>query len=157
AGCNNIVGLKPTSRLLSTEGVVPACRSLDCVSILALTAEDARCVFEVARGDPVHKPMAQTHNLRVTFAVPHDDDLEFFGDDGQALLYTRALRRLEELGARRITFDFKPFLEVASLLYEGPWLAERLAAIVDFLKAHPSALLPVTKSLLEGGHASSAV
>ncbi len=102
AGCNNIVGLKPTPGRLPTEGVVPACRSLDCVSIFALRADDAFAIYEIGAGGfssgPSARPTGQP--VRFTFAVPRDDDLEFFGDEGQASLFRQAVAGLERLEAR---------------------------------------------------------
>ncbi len=149
AGCNNVVGLKPTHGLLSMEGVVPACRSLDCVSILALTVVDARTIFEVARGVTI-TTSGRTAAPTVC-AVPRDEDLEFFGDEAQAKLYRQSLGRLEQMGGRLVTVDFRPFREVAALLYDGPWLAERLAGVGDFVQEHPEALHPITRAILQGG------
>ncbi|HLJ93770.1 MAG TPA: allophanate hydrolase [Gemmataceae bacterium] len=159
AGCNNIVGLKPTPGLLSTEHVVPACRSLDCVSIFALTVDDARTVCEIASGEswPVSTAAGDSALANCTFTTPRDEDLEFFGDDHQASLFHLALDRLEQMGARRVAVDFRPFREVAALLYEGPWVAERLAAVGEFLKQHGSDVLPVTRAIIEGGSRYSAV
>jgi allophanate hydrolase len=176
AGCNNIVGLKPTPGLLRTEGVVPACRSLDCVSIFALTADDAQAVCRVASGGtwpeetPAPSPYPLPHHegegrvrgdenpfQGVLITTPRDEDLEFEGDQDQAHLFRQALDRLEQLGARRIAIDFGPFREVASLLYEGPWLAERLAAVGEFLNNHASEMHPVTRAVLSGGSRYSAV
>ncbi len=154
AGCNNIVGLKPTHGLLDTEGVVPACRSLDCVSVFALTAPDALRVFEVARGAPGAAPGEPPGN--VAFAVPQAADLEFFGDEGQRELFARTVDELERMGWRRSEIDLGPFREVAALLYEGPWVAERLAALGDFLAAHAEDMHPVTRALIAGGARFSA-
>jgi allophanate hydrolase len=154
AGCNNIVGLKPTPGLLSTTGVVPACRSLDCVSILALSAADARAVLEVASGLPVP---AESETVPAVFAVPRDEDLEFCGDEGQARVFRESLARLEAWGGRRLALDFRPFREVASLLYEGPWLAERLAGVGEYLEGYADALHPVTRALLQRGKGISGV
>jgi allophanate hydrolase len=164
AGCNNIIGLKPTPGLLSTEGVVPACRSLDCVSIFALTAEDALAVSRVASGGagpdttPVGgHPVDESAFQGAVFTSPRDEDLEFLGDGDQARLFRQALDRLEQLGAQRIAIDFGPFREVAALLYEGPWLAERLAAVGEFLKSHGAEMHPVTRTIIEGGSRYSGV
>ena len=156
AGCNNLVGLKPTIGLLSTEGVVPACRSLDCVSVLALTVGDARTVFDVMRGAPiggVHTPGTPL----AAFAAPRDADLEFFGDEAQASLFRQSLDRLEKMGARRGAVDLSPFREVAELLYEGPWLAERLAGVAQYLRDHADALHPVTRAIFQRGTGVSGV
>src|SRR5258708_9196202 len=152
AACNNLVGFKPAPGSLSTEGLVPACPSLDCVSILALTVKDASAVFQIAAGAPV----ACASDASVTFAVPRATDLEFFGDSDQAGLFEQALVRLEDQGWQRREVDFAPFREVAALLYEGPWLAERHAALEGILKAHPDDIHPVTRAVLEGGAGYSA-
>src|SRR5439155_16245576 len=154
AGCNNIIGLKPTPGLLSTEGVVPACRSLDCVSIFALTADDAAEVCKVASQDEMQ---GEAVLQGATFTTPRDEDLEFFGDENQAQLFRQSSDRLQQMGAERVVIDFGPFQEVASLLYEGPWVAERLAAVGDFLKEHGSEIHPVTRAIIEGGSRYSAV
>jgi allophanate hydrolase len=156
AGCNNIVGLKPTHGLLSTEGVVPACRSLDCVSVFALSADDAWTACAAAMGQ--HAPEPDATALRhFSFAVPRDEDLEFFGDASQENLFRAAIEQLTRLGSRLIPLDFRPFQEVGALLYDGPWLAERLAAIGDFIAAHPDAVHPVTRGVIEGGAVYTAV
>jgi allophanate hydrolase len=147
AAFNNLVGIKPTRGLLSTQGVVPACRSLDCVSIFALDCADARRVFEVAavydaedayaRPQPVAIPAFSATTFR--FGVPRADQLQFFGNEEYARLFALAVERLEALGGTRVEIDFEPFLEAARLLYEGPWVTERYVAIEDFLRDHPTA------------------
>ncbi|HEX5269173.1 MAG TPA: allophanate hydrolase, partial [Gemmataceae bacterium] len=156
AGCNNIVGLKPTPGLLSAEGIVPACRSLDCVSVFALTADDAWAACAAAAGMP--PPEAEGIAPReFSFVVPRDEDLEFFGDAGQESLFRAALEQLTGLGGRRTPIDFRPFQQAGALLYDGPWLAERLAAVGDFLREHPDDVHPVTRAIIEGGAAYRAV
>ena len=161
AGCNNIVGLKPTRGRLPTDGVVPACGSLDCVSIFALRTDDAFTVCQIATGEPVglsrrDKPGGSP--VRFTFAAPRDRDLEFYGDERQAELFRQALAGLEKLGAtRRETVDFGPFQEVASLLYDGPWIAERLAGLEEFVRDHAADMHSVTRSILARGADYSAV
>ena len=155
AGCNNLVGLKPTYGLLSNDGVVPACRSLDCVTVLSLTVADARTVFDVMRGG-ASASGGNTGRAPSTFAVPSDNDLEFFGDTAQAALFQQSLTRLEAMGGRRLTVDLGPFREVATLLYEGPWLAERLAGVDAYLRDR-AALHPVTRAIVEAGGAVTGV
>jgi allophanate hydrolase len=161
AGCTNIVGLKPTVGLLSTEGVVPAARSLDCVAILALTVGDALTVCEVAAGGRLPESTAalpaHPAGAEFVFATPRSGDLEFFGDEAQARGFRQGLAQLERMGGSRRDIDFAPFQEVAGLLYEGPWLAERLTNLDDFLHAHADEVYPVTRELLEGGTRFSAV
>lgn len=160
AAFNNIVGLKPSLGRLSTQGVVPACRSLDCVSIFALTAEDAATVLGVAEGfDPNDAYSRPTRNQGFTgrrFGVPRADQLQFFGDSGYARAFTNSIERLESLGGIRVEIDFAPFLEAAKLLYEGAWIAERYAAVGEFLETNPHAGLSVTRHIIEGGKTPSA-
>ncbi len=166
AAFNNLVGLKPTCGLLSARGVVPACRSLDCISIFALTGADAAEVLNVAAGfDPgdsySRRPPMQSRTLPTSLAscrvgVPRADQLEFFGNTDAARLFFHAVATLEQQGARRVEIDFAPFLEAARLLYDGPWVAERYVGIRDFLNAHPESLFPVTRQIISGGVKPSA-
>ena len=166
AAFNNLVGLKPTVGLLSARGVVPACRSLDCISIFALTGADAAEVLGVAAGfDPgdaySRRKPGRAGTLPASFGgcrlgVPRAGQLEFFGDAGAARVFKEAVDRLEQLGAARVEIDLAPFLEAARLLYEGPWVAERYVGIRDFLQAHPGSLLPVTRQIISGGASPSA-
>jgi allophanate hydrolase len=159
AGCNNIVGFKPTPGTISKEGVVPSCKSLDCVSIFALTADDAQTVLSVMNEEnPSDNPSCIAHDpspLTLSFAVPHDEDLEFFGDGDYKTSFHQTIRCMQ-LGWQRSTFDFQPFREVASLLYEGPWLAERLAGLSDFMRDHAADMHPVTRTVIQGGARYSA-
>ncbi|MGN6465362.1 MAG: amidase family protein, partial [Rhizobiaceae bacterium] len=141
AGLNNIVGLKPTVGALSTAGVVPACRTLDCVSIFALTVDDAYSVFSVAAKhdprDPFSKaiaaaPLAPRPPV-LTVGVPARAEREFFGDGAMEKGFDSSLRALEELGCKLVELPFADFYATARLLYEGAWVAERYAAIRDFM------------------------
>ena len=163
AAFNNIVGLKPTFGLLSTRGVVPACRSLDCVSIFALTVHDAKTVLDVTRGfdreDPYSRAQPDDFRLlgeRFRFGVPRESDLEYFGDHDYENLYTAAIARLETLGGERVDVDFTPFLQISRLLYEGPWVAERWLVIRDLLSRRPEAVHPVIRQVIEKATAMSA-
>jgi allophanate hydrolase len=158
AGFNNIVGVKPTRGRISSQGVVPACRSLDCVSVFALTCEDSQQVLAAAEAfDNAdiysrRKPAASSSVLRADgtfrFGVPADRNLEFFGDGQSAALFERAVRRLESIGGTAVTIDYSPFSEAASLLYGGPWVAERLAAIEPFFGSHADAVHPVVRGVI---------
>jgi allophanate hydrolase len=136
AAFNNLVGLKPTRGRVSTEGVVPACRSLDCVSIFAKTCRDALSILDIAgeKRESVSFPPAPR------FAVPRQ--LEFHGDRAYAGLFAKALSRFDNV----VEIDFEPFLEVQRLLY-GPWVAERLADLGRYLPD----MLPVTRQVIEAG------
>jgi allophanate hydrolase len=163
AGFNNIVGLKPSLGHISTRGVVPACQTLDCVSVFALTADDAGRVLDVAGAyDPAHPwsremPAAAAINQdRFTFAVPAAAALEFFGNDDYAAGFTAACAQFESLGGQRLCFDYEPFAETAALLYGGPWVAERFHAARAIVEHKPESLMPVIRTILEGAAAYSA-
>lgn len=153
----NLVGIKPTRGRLSTSGVVPACRSLDCVSLFALDLADAQAVMAVADGfdpadafaRPTPEQPAFPSEEGYRFGIPQPDQLEFFGDTDSARLFGEAVERLKSLGGEAVEIDFSPFAEAAWLLYQGPWVAERYAAIRPFITAHPEALLPVTRAIIE--------
>jgi len=161
AAFNNLVGIKPTRGLLSASGVVPACRTLDTISIFALDMVDAQAVLRVAGGydsaDAYARPAqaGPTARERFRFGVPRQ--LEFFGDPEAERLFGEAVTRLEALGGEAAPIDFEPFLGAARLLYEGPWVAERYAAIQPFIETSPDALFPVTRQIIEPGIRASAV
>ena len=166
AAFNNLVGLKPTRGTLSTRGVVPACRTLDCVSVFALTAFDAAAVFQVARGfdpaDPYSRRSAGEDGPApwlggpFRFAVPRREQREFFGDGEAEALYEASVRALESLGGTAAEFDWTPFQEAAALLYSGPWVAERLAAIEGFFAAHAEEMDPAVRRIIGGAASFSA-
>jgi allophanate hydrolase len=155
AAMNNIVGLKPTRGWLSATGVVPACRTLDCVSVLALTVEDAEVVANIAGGfdsaDPYSRvqsasaPAALSDQPR--FGVPREP--EFFGDAEAAGMYERALGMARSLGAELVRIDFSPFLELSALLYEGSWVAERFVTLEPLLRCNPDTVHPTVRALVE--------
>lgn len=159
AAFNHLIGLKPTCGLLSTTGVVPACRSIDTPSVFALTAQDAHAVFEVARGFDVAnaysrraQPSAATFGQASAFrlGVPAARQLQFF-QPGYREAFEAACDHARGLGAELVSIDLAPFLEAARLLYEGPWVAERYQAIRPFIDAQPEALFPVTRQITLGG------
>ena len=165
AGLNNIVGLKPSLGLVSNAGVVPACRTLDCVSIFALTAGDAWTALEVIAGPDAADPYSRPYSLGasgtmakgVRLGVPIAGQRVFFGDVKFAAAYDAALTRATALGAQVIEVDFEPFYETARLLYEGPWVAERYLVIRSLLASAPDAIHPVTREIiLQGARPSAA-
>jgi allophanate hydrolase len=166
AAFNNLVGLKPTRGLLSASGVVPACRSLDCVSIFAADAAFAERVWHVAQGFDPSDPFSRTAEpgdgaapwlpAAFRFGVPRAEELAFFGDVESPALYGEAIARLEAIGGTRVTIDFAPFRDAAALLYSGPWVAERYAAVGEFADAHPDAMHPVVGQIIRGGASKSA-
>ena len=161
AGFNNIVGLKPTPGRVGTAGVLPACRTLDCVSVFALTAEDAAEVLAVIEGDDPEDeysafapgPADWAGTLRV--GVPHDAVL---GDDpGYTTAWRAACERLLELGLKPVPVDFAPLREIADLLYEGPWVAERYAVVQALIEATPEAMDPTVARVIGRARELSAV
>jgi allophanate hydrolase len=161
---NNIVGLKPSLGLVSTSGVVPACRTLDCVSVFSLTTDDCSAALAVMAGFDGGDPYARRRPLQspgapptVRLGVPQASQRIFFGDRRAAADYSEALDRLARLGAVMVDIDIEPFYEIARLLYEGPWLAERYAATRDLIASSPQSMHPVTLEIIRGGARPSAV
>jgi allophanate hydrolase len=167
AAFNDLVGLKPTRGVLSTSGVVPACRTLDCVSIFSRTCGDAHAVWKAAKGFDPDDPFSREPRCGGTaapwlagafrFGVPFEEQLEFFGDSGAAELYEAAVARLQELGGEKVEIDFSIFRLAADLLARGPWDAERLSAIREFLPAHGESMQPVVYETIMNGAQYSAV
>jgi allophanate hydrolase len=153
AGFNNIVGWKPTPGLLSNSGVVPACASLDCVSVFALSCADADAVRRVLR----HRDPTVAMPGRFRFGVPRP--LEFFGDAAYAALYAQAIERLKAMGGTAVEFDYAPFRAAAQLLYAGPWVAERTAAVGAFIEGADAqaGVWPTTRDIILSGRNYSAV
>jgi len=163
AAFNNLVGLKPSKGVLSTTGVVPACRSLDCVSIFALNTEDAGEVFDIAAvfdaADPYSRRMPSSMGVAsetLRFAVPKQEQLKFFGDDEAKALFAKAVASFERMGYTKVETDFSPMLDAANLLYAGPWVAERYIAAKGLVDERPEELLDVTRSIIEQGKTKSA-
>ena len=168
AALNAIVGLKPSIGLLSTTGVVPACRGLDCVSLLCADVADAARVLDVAAGadaaDPYSRvpPPAAGERLAwgaagARLAVPRPDGLSFFGDGAAARAWERSRERAVALGWEVCEIDLEPFLEVARMLYEGPWPAARYAAVGAFVAAHPAEVDPIVRAIIMAGRDIGAV
>jgi allophanate hydrolase len=156
AAFNNLIGHKPTKGLLSTVGVVPACKSLDCVSIFALNSEDVARVLDVAAQNDDADPYARKNTAFNTLPYWRDErptafsfgipgQLDFDGNTETEALFHSACEQLRELGGQSIAIDFEPFLKVARLLYEGPWVAERAWATQD---VNRSDMLPVIQEIL---------
>lgn len=164
AAFNNIVGWKPTRGLVSTIGLVPACRSLDCISVFSLTCADAASLAAIVSAydssDPYSRPAPRVTPACATgfrFGVPRASQLEFFGDSHASALYSASVARLRQLGGTPVEIDFTAFSATAALLYSGPWVAERLAALTPFIEQHPQVLHPVTAGIILGAKKFSAV
>lgn len=166
AAFNHIVGLKPTRGLISTRGVVPACQSLDCVSIFALHCADVQTVLSIADAfdaeDPYSRPalelpaQAGINLTKLRFGVLPADQREFFDDPNMPSLYAKSVETMKSAGHIAVEIDSSPFAEVAAMLYAGPWVAERYVVAGPLIESQPEALLPVTRSILSRGKGISA-
>jgi allophanate hydrolase len=165
AAFNNLVGVKASRGWLSTHGVVPACRSLDCVSIFTRNTADASSVLSVAASfdeQDAYSRRMRTHGFdfgrakAFRFGVPRAEQLQFFGNQSAAALFARSIEALSAIGGTAVEIDFSPFLQSARLLYEGPWVAERYAAITDFFDARSEAIYPVVREIISGAKKFSA-
>ncbi|WP_122499786.1 allophanate hydrolase [Pseudomonas viridiflava] len=159
AALNNLVGTKASKGLISTAGVVPACRTQDCVSLFTATAREASQLLalvakldprdEYSRRNPAWNDATAFGAPRpFRFGVPRAEDLEFFGCIQGPLLFSDAIDHLTALGGEAVTIDLSPFLEAASLLYDGPWVAERYSVAGQLMEENPTAVLPVIRAVL---------
>ena len=160
AAFNGIVGLKPTRGVLSTRGLVPACRSADCISILAPSLKTTRAVFEVARGFDAQDPYARRAPSAADGAVRPVDRLRFGVPHGahpglDEPSFSRVLERFHGLGGTCVEIDFTPFREAGDLLY-GPWVAERFADLGEFILGHLDEVNPVVRTIILDGQRYSA-
>jgi allophanate hydrolase len=160
---NNLVGIKPTPGLLPNTGVVPACKSVDVITIFAPTVGDGVAIRKVAEGfdaaDPFSRRAEWTNlpgaGLRV--GVLDGAEREFFGNAEMEKLYDRAIENARALGATIVPFDYAPFREAAALLYDGPWVAERLAAVEDFFSSNAADFDPAVGKIIGGALGKTAV
>jgi allophanate hydrolase len=156
AAFNGIAGLKPTRGRISTLGVVPACRSLDCVSIFAHDAAEAAQVLAIAEGRDLLDPFSRaaespgTWPEKIRIGVPHESQREFFGDSDSQALYAASIERAAQLGASIVEIDFSVFRDAAQLLYSGPWVAERAAAVGDFISTDRPGTDPTVAGIIRG-------
>lgn len=156
AALNNIVGLKPTVGALSASGLVPACRTVDTISVFALTVEDAYQAFRAAAGhDPadafskaVAAPELGAVPPRFTVGIPDPASIEFFGDTVQASAFRDAVAAVEALGGDTVELDFTPFYQVAEMLYGGVWVAERHSVVGPLMDSNPEGVHPVIRQIV---------
>ncbi|WP_129972871.1 MULTISPECIES: allophanate hydrolase [unclassified Pseudomonas] len=168
AALNNLVGLKASKGLISTAGVLPACRTLDCVTTFTATAREASQLLALtARLDPRDEYSRSNPSWNdgtafgvprpFRFGVPRAQDLAFFGCEEGPLLFRDAIDGLKALGGEAVELDLSPFLEAARLLYEGPWVAERYSVAGELMEENPEAVLPVIRAVLAKAPAVSGV
>lgn len=163
AAFNNLLGTKPTKGLLSTRGVIPACLSLDCVTLFTLTSDDAQLLMSVAAKyddeDPysrvAHASAGLAHE-RFTVGVADTSQLLFLNEEYKQL-YQAACKQLKQAGAVLKEIDLQPMLDAAKLLYEGPWVAERYHAVGSFIEKGGEDLDPTVSGIISGGNKSTAV
>ncbi|WP_166358553.1 allophanate hydrolase [Pseudomonas akapageensis] len=159
AALNNLVGLKASKGLISTAGVVPACRTLDCVTFFSASAREASHLLaltarldprdEYSRANPLWNDASAFGTPRpFRFGVPRSEDLQFFGCTEGPKLFVAAIEQLQALGGEAVPLDLSPFLEAARLLYEGPWVAERYSVAGELMQQNPEAVLPVIRAVL---------
>lgn len=160
AAFNHLIGLKPTKGRWSTRGLIPACRTLDCITVFTDTVSDARRVDDVVAGfdaaDPYSKPLADRALSPRRIGVPRREQRIFFGDPDSEYFYDRAIETLGKT-AQIVEIDIDPLLEAAQLLYGGPWVAERTAAIANLLATDPDAIDPTVREVVEAGLDISAI
>ena len=153
AAFQELIGWKPTRGLLSNRGLVPACRSLDCISVFANTAADAAAIAAVVSQydckDAFARVVEPTGSLKGSFRFGVPRELDFSGDPDTPALFATAVERMKSLGGVAVEIDLTPFTEAAKLLYEGPWVAERWAAVGAFVEKNPEKVFPVTRQILE--------
>jgi allophanate hydrolase len=160
AAMNGIVGLKPTRGLIGTSGVLPACRSLDCVSVFTRDVADAAAVLAVLAGPDPDDPWSRTARSETVPARPRlalADGLDFAGDSAMATAFAEVAGRAAAAAASTVHVPVAPLVEAGDLLYTGPWVAERLAGLEGFLTDHPDDVLPVTRTVIERGREFTAV
>lgn len=155
AAFNNIVGLKPSNGRISLRGIVPANRSLDCVAIFARSAGDAALVLDTAEAfdpdDAYSRALDHVPINALRYGVPRREQLEFYGDSDYESLFAQALQRLDAAGGTRVEIDFAPFAAAAKLLYGGAYMAERYAALGEFVETHPQHIHPITRQVILQG------
>ena len=163
AAFNNLVGIKPTPGLVPNVGVVPACRSVDVVTVFAATVGDGIAIRRIMEGydgrDPFSREAtpAALPSARPRVGVLEGAEREFYGNGQVEALYDAAIDRARSLGAEIVPFDYAPFRQAAELLYSGPWVAERLAAVKDFLTTNAGDFDPTVRTIIEGARAYDAV
>ncbi|HEY5793361.1 MAG TPA: allophanate hydrolase, partial [Chthoniobacterales bacterium] len=161
AAFNELIGFKPTVGRWSTSGLLPACRTLDCITVFTRQVDEAARVDEIVRGFDAadsfsrkpHPPLAGGNRI----GILAENQREFFGDLEYARLYAEAIAKARALGWEVAEFDYEPFRQAANLLYSGPWVAERYAAIREFIEGRPGAIHPAVRTIIEGARKFTAL
>jgi allophanate hydrolase len=164
AAFNNLIGLKATKGVISTSGVVPACRSLDCVTVFAKDLNSIEDVFKVANAydeEDIYSRAYEKNEFeekaKFSFAIPKKEQLKFFGDEEAKNLFEEAIKKFESLGGKAFEIDYEPFNESANLLYSGPWVVERFIAIKEVITKTPQVVEQTVRKIISGGENINAI
>lgn len=164
AAFNNLIGLKATKGVLSTNGVVPACRSLDCVTVFAKDLDSISQVLEIANAYDEEDIYSRNYEkvefkekAKFSFVIPKKEQLKFFGDEEAKKLFEKAVKKFELLGGKAFEIDYEPFNESANLLYSGPWVTERFIAIKDVITKTSQIVEPTVRKIISGGENINAI
>ncbi len=164
ASFNNLIGLKATKGVISTSGVVPACRSLDCVTVFTKGLDDVQTVFDIANKydeTDIYSREYIASNKKAkesfSFAIPKKEQLKFFGDEGAEELFWKAVKKFESIGGKAVAIDYEPFNESANLLYSGPWVTERYIAIKDMITKTPQFVEKTVRTIIGSGDKIDAI
>ncbi len=164
AAFNNLIGLKATKGVLSTNGVVPACRSLDCVTVFAKDLDSISQVLEIANAYDEEDIYSRNYEkvefkekAKFSFVIPKKEQLKFFGDEEAKKLFEKAVKKFESLGGKAFEIDYEPFNESANLLYSGPWVTERFIAIKDVITKTSQIVEPTVRKIISGGENINAI
>jgi allophanate hydrolase len=162
AAYNGLIGYKPTRGVISTNGVVPACRTLDCVSVFSRRVDLADRVAQVLRAIDPRNPFSRHFHPtpfrdvdKFRFGVPKE--ITVYGDPEASRLFQEAVSHLEQLGGEKRVIDDSQFREAAALLYQGPWVAERYAAVGEWIERHSAAVDSTVRQIILGGRDRTAV
>jgi allophanate hydrolase len=164
AAFNNLIGLKATKGVVSTSGVVPACRSLDCVTVFAKELNSIKTVFEIVNNydendiySRVYTSSKKEPKEQFSFAIPQKSQLKFFGDEEAEKLFFQAVKKFESLGGKAYEIDYEPFNQSANLLYSGPWVSERFIAIKDVITKTPQVVNETVRTIISSGESKDAI
>lgn len=161
AAFQNLVGVKPTKGIVSNTGLVPACKSLDCISIFATTIQDASTVLNIIsqydENDEYSRVNQQLlYSEQIKIAIPLKDNLKFFGNNEYEKAFNDHVLKMKQCGYTVEEIDFSPMFEAAKLLYDGPWLAERYHSVGTFIEQNLEAVLETTREIILGGKNTTA-
>lgn len=162
AALQNLVGVKPTRGIVSNTGLVPACKSLDCISIFSTTVQDSSTVLNIiSQYDRKDEYSRENYQLqypsKIKLAIPLKENLIFFGNEEFENAFDNHIQKMKQCGYNIEEIDFSPMFDAAKLLYDGPWLAERYHAVGAFIEQNKDAIFPTTKQIILGGKNATAL